>query len=240
VAHFDIKRRDFLKCSMHKKLIVFTLSLFFIFSFSAFPATKKKTKSSKPSDVSTKAGKDEDIITIDSTSKKPEDAVTRLTKAIKRNPHDARAYRNRADVYLSRGKISNAISDYTRALGIDPYFADTYFSRAFAYRQLGFLNRAIADYSKAIELNPHDVRFYFNRADVYGKKGDYTHAIEDYDRAITIDPKVALFYNGRAAAYFFKKEYEKSWADVAQAQALGGQSNSKFIEMLKKASGRDK
>jgi len=50
---------------------------------------------------------------------------------------------------------------------------------------------------------------------------------------------VADPYRGRAGAYYYKGEYDKAWKDVYEAQALGRQGDSKLLEKLRKASGRD-
>jgi len=50
---------------------------------------------------------------------------------------------------------------------------------------------------------------------------------------------VAGAYGCRARAYYYKGEYDKAWKDVYQAQALGRQGDSKLLEKLRKASGRD-
>ena len=44
--------------------------------------------------------------------------------------------------------------------------------------------------------------------------------------------------NNRAIAYYFKKEYDKSWEDVRKAKNLGYQIPIKFLDDLRKASGR--
>ena len=44
----------------------------------------------------------------------------------------------------------------------------------------------------------------------------------------------------RGLAYYFKKEYDKSWDDIKKAQELGHQVPPKFLDNLRKASGREK
>ena len=82
---------------------------------------------------------------------------------------------------------------------------------------------------------------YGNRGRAYGRdKGQYNKAISDFNKAIEIDPKYAMAYNNRGAAYFYIKEYENAWNDVKKAQALGYKIDPKFLEMLRKASGRER
>ena len=58
--------------------------------------------------------------------------------------------------------------------------------------------------------------------------------------ALEINPKFAYAYYNRGIAYYFKKEYDKSWENVKKAQELGYKIQSKFIEDLSKASGRER
>jgi Tfp pilus assembly protein PilF len=74
----------------------------------------------------------------------------------------------------------------------------------------------------------------------YGNKGEYDPAVADYSKAIEIDPTVADAYRGRARVYTYQGEYDKAWKDVYEAQALGRPVDSKLLEKLREASGRDK
>ena len=88
------------------------------------------------------------------------------------------------------------------------------------------------------QTESRDAEFYYNRGLAYAKKGQYDQAISDYTRALEINPRDAGAYKNRGAAYYFKREYEKSWNDVKKAQSLGYQIHPKFLDQLRKASGR--
>jgi tetratricopeptide (TPR) repeat protein len=79
---------------------------------------------------------------------------------------------------------------------------------------------------------------YFNRAVSYSNKGQYDQAISDFTRALQINPKYSEAYNNRGVTYYLKKDYDKSWDDIKKAQNLGYQVSPKFLEELRKASGR--
>jgi hypothetical protein len=40
--------------------------------------------------------------------------------------------------------------------------------------------------------------------------------------------------------YYLKKKYDQAWADVHKVEGLGYAVHSKFLDALKKASGREK
>jgi len=81
---------------------------------------------------------------------------------------------------------------------------------------------------------------YNNRGVAYLGTGQCIKAISDFNKALEINPRYALAYGNRGVAYFFKKEYEKAWDDVHKAQDLGLQTDPGFLEVLRKASGREK
>jgi tetratricopeptide (TPR) repeat protein len=83
---------------------------------------------------------------------------------------------------------------------------------------------------------------YRDKASDAKDRGDYDHAISDLTRAIEISPDQFIPYDNRAIAYYYKKDYDKTWADEHKAQDLnqGVTWNPKFLDALKKASGRDK
>jgi tetratricopeptide (TPR) repeat protein len=70
------------------------------------------------------------------------------------------------------------------------------------------------------------------------KKGQLDKAISDYTQALEINPNLAKAYFNRGVFYYFKREYEKSWKDVKNAQSLGYQIHPKFLDQLRKESGR--
>ncbi len=102
----------------------------------------------------------------------------------------------------------------------------------------GDFDEAISDYNKAIEIGVNDAKAYYRRGLAYSKKGDIDRAITDYIKAIDIDPKLAEAYYDRADAYFLKQEYDKCWGDIHKLEELGREMHPKFLEQLKRLSGR--
>ena len=107
------------------------------------------------------------------------------------------------------------------------------------YKQ-GNLSQAISDFTKVIEINPNYAEAYNNRGLAYYIQGNLPQAILDFTKAIEINPNFAGAYNNRGVAYYATKEYDKAWKDVHKTEGLGHAVNPKFLNALKKASGRDK
>ena len=64
--------------------------------------------------------------------------------------------------------------------------------------------------------------------------------ISVFSEAIKRDSNYAGAYYNRAKAYFYKNEFDKSWQDVHKAESLGYKFNADFLELLKRASGKEK
>jgi len=102
----------------------------------------------------------------------------------------------------------------------------------------------IKSLTKMIERNPTDAEAYWRRGEVYRRfyhdcmEDVYDLAISDYSKAIELKADFAKAYYGRAVAYYHKREYDKSWQDVHKAEALGHKIDSKFLNKLKRASGK--
>jgi len=116
--------------------------------------------------------------------------------------------------------------------------ADFYINRENTYFKKDQYDQAIIDYTKALEIVPGVAEVYFSRGCVYHKQGQYDHAIADYTKALEINPGDALAYYNRGRAYYSKGEFDKSWDDIKKAEELGYQIPSKFLDDLRKASGR--
>jgi tetratricopeptide (TPR) repeat protein len=141
---------------------------------------------------------------------------------------------NRCKVWRDSTSLWNdALSKY-------PYSALIYSRRGFTYDQQGNLLQTISDYTKAIEIEPNYAHLYNNRGVAYGKQGNLPQAVFDFTNAIEINPNYAKAYYNRGGSYFMAKDYDKAWIDVHKAEELGYAVNPKFLDALKKASGRDK
>jgi Tfp pilus assembly protein PilF len=120
----------------------------------------------------------------------------------------------------------------------EPKDAKFYIDRAIAYGEKGQFDQAIDDFTKALEIDPKGADAYYFRGIAYANKNQHDQAISDYNKALEIDRKSAGAYYNRAIAYYSKKEYDESWKDIKKAEDLGYKIPPKFLENLRKASGR--
>ncbi|MFH1458461.1 MAG: tetratricopeptide repeat protein [Candidatus Omnitrophota bacterium] len=165
-------------------------------------------------------------------------AIFNYTKAINMSPYYAEAYYNRGCAYQDKKDFERALLDYAEAIKINPYYAEPYLNRGSIYFSRGDFSRALSDYNAAIKINPNSADAYYNRAVAYQSMGDFDRAISDYAKVITINADYALAYYNRAVIYFNKSKYKESWSDINKAIGLGYAIDLRFLELLKKASGR--
>ncbi|MFP3041080.1 tetratricopeptide repeat protein [Treponema primitia] len=147
-------------------------------------------------------------------------AIADYTQAIRLDPKDAVAYKQRGTAYGNKKDPNHAIADYNQAIKLDPDFALAYNNRGSEYRNNGDYDQAIADYTEAIRLDPNYVFTYNSRGNVYYSKGDYDQAITDYTEAIRLDPNFVVAYSYRGNAYRNKDDYDRAIADYTEAIRL--------------------
>lgn len=125
------------------------------------------------------------------SEKRYQEAIARLTAAIKEKPEEAALYERRAMAYRSLGDHQAALRDFVKAIELRPEGATAYNERGILYYLLGKPESAIADFDKAIALNPKLAEAYNNRAVMHRLQGDYGKAIEDFRMASTLGVKPA-------------------------------------------------
>ena len=151
-----------------------------------------------------------------------------------RNEREMKSWETEISIFILIGVLFLSVSS------VFPETAKEYFNRGKAYFKQSNFTESIPYFTKAIKINPKYAEAYINRGNAYEHQGNFTQAIPDYTKAIEINPNFAMAYNNRGGTYWAMKEYDKAWTDVHKAEELGYAVNPKFLNALKKTSGRDK
>ncbi len=148
--------------------------------------------------------------------------------AVRKFPHNGRAYGGRGNALLINGSMDRALLDLNKAIELDSNNAEAYSNRGFVYESKGLLEQALADCNKAIEINPKMASAYINRAVVYKKNGLLDNVLKDLNKTLELQPynaieinfKMAGVYNDRGSAYGMKGLLDPAFSDFNKAIEL--------------------
>ncbi|MBK9144217.1 MAG: tetratricopeptide repeat protein [Candidatus Melainabacteria bacterium] len=149
--------------------------------------------------------------------------VKDASKAIDKNPRDARAYAKRGEAYSSLERYEDALSDLDRAIELGRRKARLYALRASVESNLERDEDALRDYSQAIALEPGNAEYYDNRAGFYAGRDELDRALADYDRAIELSSSPHRSYYYRAGVLRRMGERERALSDLDSV--INGKAN---------------
>jgi tetratricopeptide (TPR) repeat protein len=173
-------------------------------------------------------------------------AIADFSTALRLDPKDAHAFRERGDAWGFKEEYDKAIQDYDQAIRLnteDPLASDrgwpaivegtlAFNNRGWAWYEKKEYDKAIKDYDEAtrIAAPDHDLDFrirrcyalaFFNRGLAYREKQEYGKAKKDYDEAYRLDSertKKRLLDQGDE--FYEQKEYDKAIKEYDEAIRL--------------------
>ncbi|MFD3294149.1 tetratricopeptide repeat protein [Aquirufa sp. KTFRIE-69F] len=137
------------------------------------------------------------------------EAIAALTLAIKLNPKDVKAWRNRAITYEKTEKFDLAVKDYLEVLKYDPS-GETLGAIGFDYLVLEKYEEARKYLQQAITLLPTNINFRYNLALSHQYEQNYALAIEAYDEALKIDPYHTTSLISKTRCLLRLKQFDKA------------------------------
>jgi len=135
---------------------------------------------------------------------KSDEAIKAFSKAIADDPHNLKAYGQRAILYAKKLQIDKAIADFNTIIKIKPNAARAYAGRGIVYSRTGQHKKAIDDLTKALEL--HQNIPATKLAMVYASLGRSYRSLGDRSNAKTSFQK-ACEYGHKQACNQFKKAW---------------------------------
>ncbi|MBN1148785.1 MAG: tetratricopeptide repeat protein [Anaerolineales bacterium] len=147
-------------------------------------------------------------------------ALTRLSEAIRMERENPRAYVERARVYLDQGMFDEAITDLNFAVNYDPNYAEAYNARGVAWALKEQMTQAFKDLEQAITLDPALASAYSNRAQIYLAQNDFDNAIADFSKVVELHPDDPETYYNRGQAYLVAIQYMNEEETVLQYAGL--------------------
>lgn len=139
---------------------------------------------------------------IDFAKDRVEDALKKISEAIRLVATNADYYDTRSFMYFESGEYKKALDDATKAIEHEPKNARNYLRRSLALHALRIFEKALEDETKAISLAPRNPVCYKQRSMTYCSLRKYEDALEDAQEAYEIDSSYryslawALYQNG--------------------------------------------
>jgi tetratricopeptide (TPR) repeat protein len=177
-------------------------------------------------------------------------AIHDFNEAIRLNPYNQSAYRDRGVEFYGRRDYDRAIQDFSDAIRLNPNLALSHYERGNAFAGRGQVNdnrddyqhavedfnQAIQEYNDAIRLNPRYAYAYYGRGlaeDGLGIEGDdksdYDRAIQDLSEAIRLRPDEAGVYEYRGMVYNQEGDYDRAIQDLSEAIRQAPKRASPYI-----------
>ena len=163
------------------------------------------------------------------------DELTLWNDAIRKSPHKARPFYNRAYAYYQLHEYAKAIDDYKKTITLSPPSSDIsvlYIGLGLCRAGQGRFSQAIADYYKAIELKPqpHDAATaYLGLGLCHAAQGHLTLAVADYQKAITEDPDETDEYYNLGLAHYRLGDLDQSIMDYSKVIEIDTQFTKAYI-----------
>jgi tetratricopeptide (TPR) repeat protein len=157
---------------------------------------------------------------------KHDEAIKKYEEALKLNPDNFLALRNRALVHKRNERYPEAIADYEKAIVLHLEDVDLFFDLGRAYEEVNDHKLAIKAYSGAIKLDSGYAMALNNRCYMRAAAGE-SSAIADCNDAVRLRADYQ-FLDSRAFAYLKLNELDKAIADYDRALAIQVQEWSLF------------
>ena len=93
---------------------------------------------------------------------------------------------------------------------------------------------AIDNYDSLINNVKDDASFYYFRGMAYHQSNDYDKALKDYTESLILNPDFAQAHYNRAVIYDGMKKYKDALNDLHEAQRLGFNIDTVYIDELRK------
>ena len=154
-----------------------------------------------------------------SLMKKPKLAVPYLSRAIKLDPHSAKAYLARGQAFLELGKQELALVDFNKAIMLKVEDPEVFFLRGRLYFEAGKPKLALNDFSKYAYKSTNangKASGYRNMGKVYYDLEEYDKAIVELTRAVELQDNSSNFWL-RGNAYIKQGKYKLAIDDFTTA-----------------------
>jgi tetratricopeptide (TPR) repeat protein len=165
-------------------------------------------------------------------SKRYQEAIPELKKALALNPAEALPHNNLGIALAETGKIGDAILQYRRALEIQPDYPEARTNLGEALARTGKFEDAIAQFKSALEMAPDHAEAYSNLGAVLAQQGKTDEAIPYLQKAVSNKPDSVDARKNLGLAMATEGRLEESVSQLEQAVGLSGGRDPAILDML--------
>lgn len=143
-----------------------------------------------------------------------------IDQAVKADPTNADAIRERGECHLQADREDQAIADFMQVLELDDEDTDT---RELIIQLLSSqeqFDKAVELTNKMIERDESSARGYLLRSGIYALQGNDQQAQADLDKAVEVEPDNLTALLSRAQNSMDREDYEEATADIERALEL--------------------
>jgi tetratricopeptide (TPR) repeat protein len=143
-------------------------------------------------------------------SEKIEDAIKCYDEALKIDPQDVYARKNKDIALDILRKFKESIKSYDKALKINPKNAEAWKKKGSTYKNIGRLEEAIKCFDEALKIDPTDARVWNSKGFNLSTLERFEDAIKCYDEALKMDPEYICALNNKANDLDSLGQFEKA------------------------------
>lgn len=151
-------------------------------------------------------------------SKKYDEAMSHLDKAISENPEDFSALFYRALTHYYSARYEQAITDFTKCIELQPTRADLYYYRGLAKQATNKKDDAYNDLIGATILDTANGDYFYKKGEIAFELKKYTDAAVDFDKAARFSASATDVKAKRKMA--FAKLTKEDIASLAESEPL--------------------
>lgn len=115
--------------------------------------------------------------------------IAMLQEAIKKNPHDVKAWIQIGNIMMDTSRFKEAIEAYSNALAMDPKNVDVRVDLGTCLRNAGKPDLAVQEYRKALQINPDHLNAHRNLGVVLASDlKDKAQAVKELEKYLALAP----------------------------------------------------
>ncbi|MFL2770103.1 MAG: tetratricopeptide repeat protein [Rhodospirillaceae bacterium] len=148
---------------------------------------------------------------IHAQSKRPNDAISLINRAIQERPGFSEALFNLGRIYQAQNKPQDAINTFVRAARFQEGYTKAWLSLAIVYADVGMYEEALSALEAGLISAPDSEALHDAVCRAYKYQGSFDKCITAADRGLSKQPSSARLWINRSEACFASGQLEDGW-----------------------------